>query len=148
MNDTITEKHTAYARACSLCIDDLYRTAYLALADASAAEKLVTGVCADGVNKYRMLETEAEIRFCLAADLYHRVKRRLWLLTPDAHALPEQLQGLTKQERLIVAMRFSSGLSAEDSGRILGLPQGDYRKLVNEIMGKTMREGKRGGYEE
>ena len=138
MYDTITEPITLYEQACSLCIDDLYHTAYLVLVDADAAEKLVTDICVAGVHKYDHLEDEAEIRFRLTSDLYHRVKRRLWFCTPNTDALPEQLRVLTKRERLVVAMRFSSGLSVEDSGRILGVPLDEYRKRVNDIMSKPM----------
>lgn len=138
MYDTITETYTPYEQACSQCIDDLYHTAYLVLADADAAEKLVTEICVAGVHKYDDLEDEAEIRFRLTSDLYHRVKRRLWFCTPNTDALPEQLQVLTKQERLIVAMRFSSGLSVTDSGRILGLSVDEYSERINDIMRKPM----------
>ena len=138
MYNTITEIHTPYEQACSQCIDDLYRTAYLVLVDADAAEKLVTDICVAGVHKYDHLEDEAEIRFRLTSDLYHRLKRRLWFFAPNTDPLPEQLQVLTKQERLIVAMRLSSGLSVADSGRILGVSREEYRKRINEIMSKPV----------
>ena len=134
MNDTMTESYTQYEQACSKCIDDLYHTAYLVLVDADAAEKFVTEICVAGVHKYDHLEDEAEIRFRLTSDLYHRLKRRLWFFAPNTDPLSEQLQGLTKQERLIIAMRFSSGLSAAESGRILGLSREEYCKRVNEII--------------
>ena len=145
MHDTITETYTAYEQACSQCIDDLYRTAYLVLVDADAAEKFVTEICVTGVHKYEQLEDEAEIRFRLTSDLFHRVKRRLWFCTPNTDALPEQLQVLTKKERLIVAMRFSSGLSAAESGQILKLSEAKYRRLVNGVIHKqtTVRKSLR-----
>ena len=140
MDEIITEEHselyTPYEQACSQCIDDLYHTAYLVLVDADAAEKLVTEICVAGVHKYDHLEDEAEIRFRLTSELYHRVKRKLWFCTPNTDVLPEQLQVLTKQERLIVAMRFSSGVSVEDSVRILGMTLDEYRKRVTDIMRK------------
>ena len=136
MYDSITETYTQYEQACSKCIDDLYHTAYLVLVDADAAEKFVTEICVAGVHKYDDLEDEAEIRFRLTSDLYHRVKRRLWFCTPSTDALPEQLQVLTKEERLIVAMRFSSGVSVSDSGRILGLSQNEYRNRAYEVLHK------------
>ena len=132
----IGENLTIYEQACSKCIDDLYHTACLALVDTDAAEKLVAEICVAGVHKYDHLEDEAEIRLRLAFDLYHRVKRRLLFCTPNTEALPAQLQVLTKQERLVIAMRFSAGLSAEDSGRILGLTQSEYCRTINEIVGK------------
>ena len=138
MTERLTEEYietlTPYEQACSQCIDDLYHIAYLALVDADAAEKLVTEVCVSGVHKYSDLGEEAAIRFRLTTDLYHRVKRRLWFFTPNTDALPEQLQILSNKERLTLAMRFSSGLSAADSGRILGLSQEAYRKTISEIM--------------
>ena len=136
MYDSITETYTQYEQACSKCIDDLYHTAYLVLVDADAAEKIVTEICVAGVHKYDHLEDEVEIRFRLTSDLYHRVKRRLWFCTPSTDALPEQLQVLTKKERLIVAMRFSSGVSVSDSGRILGLSQNEYRNRAYEVLHK------------
>ena len=138
MYDTITTTLTLYEQACSQCIDDLYHTAYLVLVDADAAEKLVTEICVAGVHKYANLEDEAEIRFRLTSDLYHRIKRRLWFFTPNTDALPELLQVFSKQERLIVAMWFSSGLSAADSGRILGLSQDEYRKTISDIMRRVL----------
>ena len=134
MHDTITETYTPYEQACSRCIDDLYHIAYLILMDTDIAEKLVTEICVAGVHKYDNLEDEAEIRFRLTSDLYHRLKRRLWFFAPNTDPLSEQLQGLTKQERLIIVMRFSSGLSAAESGRILGLSREEYCKRVNEII--------------
>jgi len=138
MTERLTEEYietlTPYEQDCSQCIDDLYHIAYLALVDADAAEKLVTEVCVAGVHKYSDLGEEAAIRFRLTTDLYHRVKRRLWFFTPNTDALPEQLQILSNKERLTLAMRFSSGLSAADSGRILGLSQEAYRKTISEIM--------------
>ena len=138
MNDSITESYTIYEQACSQCIDDLYHTACIVLVDTDVAEKLVTEICVSGVHKYDYLEDEAEIRFRLTSDLYHRIKRRLWFCTPNTDALSEQLQVLTKQERLIIAIRFSSGLSAADSGRILGLSPDEYRKRINIILQKSM----------
>ena len=136
MYDSISETYTPYEQACSQCIDDLYHTAYLVLVDADAAEKIVTEICVAGVHKYDHLEDEVEIRFRLTSDLYHRVKRRLWFCTPSTDALPEQLQVLTKKERLIVAMRFSSGVSVSDSGRILGLSQNEYRNRAYVVLHK------------
>ena len=138
MYDTMTESYTQYEQACSQCIDDLYHTAYLVLVDADASEKLVTEICVTGVHKYDHLEDEAEIRFRLTSDLYHRLKRRLWFFAPNTDPLPEQMQGLTKQERLIIAMRFSSGLSVADSGQILKLSEAEYRRIVNDVVHKQM----------
>ena len=145
MYDTITETYTTYEQACSQCIDDLYNTAYLVLVDADAAEKFVTEICVAGVHKYDHLEDEAEIRFRLTSDLYHRLKRRLWFFAPNTDPLPEQLQVLTKKERLIVAIRFSSGLSVEDSGQILKLSEAEFRRLVNGVIHKqtTVRKSLR-----
>ena len=140
MDEIITEEqselYTPYEQACSQCIDDLYHTAYLVLVDADAAEKIVTEICVAGVHKYDNLEDEAEIRFRLTSDLYHRIKCRLWFCIPNTDALTEQLQVLTKKERLTLAMRFSSGVSVSDSGRILGLSQNEYRNRAYEVLHK------------
>ena len=134
MYDTKVETYTPYEPACSQCIDDLYHTAYITLVNADTAEKLVTEICVAGVHKYDNLEDEADIRYRLTSDLYHRLKRRLWFCIPNTDALPELLQVFSKHERLIVAMWFSSGLSAADSGGILGLSQDEYRKTISNII--------------
>ena len=135
-NIILIEGLSIYEQTCSHCIDDLYHTAYLVLSDEDAAEMLVTEICAAGVHKYDRLEDEAEIRFRLSSDLYYRLKRRLWFFTPNTDALPEVLQVLTKQERLVVAMHFSSGLSETESARILGVKADLYRKKISEIVRK------------
>ena len=127
---------TPYEQAFSQCIDDLYHTAYLVLADEDAAEKLVTEICAAGVHKYDRLEDRAELRFRLSSDLYRLLKRRLWFISPNTDPLPEQLQSLTKHERLIAAMHYSSGLSEIESARILGMKADRYRRKISEIVRK------------
>ncbi len=134
---SITEKLTLYERTCCVCIDDLYHTAYIALVDEDTAEKIVTQICVAGVHKYGDLKDEAEIRFRLTSDLYHRIKRRLWFCTPNTEALPGPLRILSKNERLIAAIHFSSGLSAADSGKILGLSEDTYRETISGIMRKV-----------
>lgn len=135
--ETMTQTFSIYEQACSQCIDDLYHTAYLVFVDSTAAEKLVTEICVAGVHKYGNMEDLTEIRICLTSDLYNRAKRRLWCFTSNTNALPDPLQVLTKQERLLVAIRFSSGLSSDQSGRILGLTQEQYRKVISDIIRKT-----------
>ena len=135
-NVILTESLSIYEQACSQCIDDLYHMAYIALVDADASEKLVTEICVAGVYKYDQLEDMAEIRFRLSSDLYNRLKRRLWFFTPNTDALPEVLQVLTKQERLVVAMHFSSGLTETESARILGMKADLYGKKISEIVRK------------
>ena len=132
----ITENFTLYEQTCSICVDDLYHTAYIALVDEDAAEKLVTEICVAGVHKYDQLEDMAEIRFCLTSDLYRKIKQRLRFFTPNTDALPEVLQSLTKQDRLIAAMHYSSGLSETESARILGMKADLYRKKISEIVRK------------
>ena len=120
MHDTITETYTPYEQACSQCIDDLYHTAYLVLLDADAAEKIVTEICVAGVHKYDHLEDEAEIRFRLTSDLYHRLKRRLWFCTPNTDPLPEQLQVLTNRNGLLLLCGFLLGCQRRIRDEFLG----------------------------
>ena len=135
-NVILTESLSIYEQACSHCIDDLYHTAYLVLADEDAAEMLVTEICVAGVHKYDQLEDMVEIRFRLTSDLYRKIKQRLWFFTPNTDALPEVLQSLTKQDRLVAAMHYSSGLSETESARILGMNADQYRKKISEIVRK------------
>lgn len=136
MHDTITENLTAYEQACSLCIDDMFHVAYLALVDADAAEGLVTEVCVAGTHKYGKMDDGDRIRFLLTSDLYRRCNYRLKFCTPSTDALPEPLRALTKYERLLIAMRFSSGLSSADSGHILGMTQEEYGAEISDVIKK------------
>lgn len=109
---------------------------YLALADAAAAEGLVTDVCVAGTHKYSKMDDGDRIRFHITSDLYRRCKRRLGFCTPSTDALPEQLRALTKYERLLIAMRFSSGLSSADSGHILRMtPEENETGISNVVKG-------------
>ena len=136
MQTDTKEKLPFYEPACSRCIDDLYHTACLALVDADTAEKIVTEICVAGVHKYDHLDDEAQIRFRLASDLYHRVKRRLWFTTPNTDALPEKLQVFTKQERLMIAIRLVSGLSSQEAGQICGFAEPAYKQILSTVMRK------------
>ena len=131
-----TNNLTVYEQACFHSIDDLFHTAYIVLVDADAAEKLVTEICVAGVQKYDHLEDEAETRFRLTSDLYHHLKRRLWFCTPNKSALPEHLHAMSKWERLALAMRFSSGLSAADSVRICGCTEADFTQIISSAARK------------
>ena len=99
-------------------------------------KKIVTEICVAGVHKYDHLDDEAQIRFRLASDLYHRVKRRLWFTTPNTDALPEKLQVLTKQERLMIAIRLVSGLSSQEAGQICGFAEPAYKQILSTVMRK------------
>lgn len=136
MNDTITL--TPYEHACSDCIDDLYHTAYIALGDETAAETLVTRICVAGVHRYRCLTDEREIRFRLTSELYHRVKRRLLFTAPNTDGLAEELRVLTGQERLLSALAFSSGLTMDEVGRIIGLSREEYERRIDGIAAKSL----------
>ncbi len=132
----ISEQFTPYEQACLQSIDDLYHIAYIALVDTDDAEKLVTATCVSCIHRYNHLNDVNKIRYHLTSNLYRRIKRKLRFYSPDNHALPEPLQILSKHERLLVAMRFSSELPAAESGRIIGLPLKCYQKLISKIMQK------------
>lgn len=138
MNDTaITKESKKYEAACSACADDLFHVAYLALVDEEQAEDIVMRVCKAGVHKYDNLEDEEEIRFRLTSDLYHQCKRRLLFRTPNTGRLPTQLQVLSKQDRLLAAMYFSSGLPSASAADIVGMKHDEYTKTVLSIMRKV-----------
>ncbi len=132
----ITETLTPYEQACSESIDDLYHTAYIALVNTEEAEDLVIETCVSCIHKYNHLDDVSRIRYHLTSNLYRRAKRKLWFCTPDNYALPEPLQVLSKRERLLVAVYFSSGLTAAESGRITGLSPTRYRETIFGIMRK------------
>ena len=72
MNDT--ERNT-YEITCQRCIADLYRVAYLALADSALAERIVTKTCVACVHTCGSSEDPVEIRYCLLMDLSRRCRR-------------------------------------------------------------------------
>ena len=137
IKEKVIEPLSIYEQVCAKCIDDLYHTAYLVLVDENSSEKIVTEVCVAGVHKYDEMDDEAKIRFCLTKDMYHSLRRKLWWCNPTPELLPNQLKLLTKKDRLIVALRFLSGLPETESCWILGLTADAYRDQIHNILKKT-----------
>ncbi len=118
MNDT--ETLTVYEQTCSDCIDDLYRAAYLILADPETAEKLVTKICTAGVHRYGDMTDQKAIRYRLVMDLYRLCRQKLRFCTPSADVLPDKLRYLTKTERLTAVIWYVSGMSAAEFCEAIG----------------------------
>jgi len=138
MHDTMTETLTVYEQTCSRCAENLYRVAYRVLGDADDAAALVCRICADGTGKYLRVRDGEKIRRFLFTELVRCLQRSLRFRSPDTAALPEVMRGLSGQERLVSAMRFSSGLSFVESGKILGLSPEKYEKRIREILRRPL----------
>ena len=108
MHDTITETYTPYEQACSRCIADLYRVAYLALADSALAERIVTQTCVSCVHTCGSSEDPIEIRYCLLMDLCRRCRRCREFGTAGA-GLSESLRTLSADQRLRLAAKSLFG---------------------------------------
>lgn len=137
MNDTA--KPTVYEQACSKCIDNLYRTAYLTLADSDKAEGLVTKICVDGVRRYGNIKSESEIISRLFSDLYHLCRRKALFSAPSTDVLIAPLRVLTFKERLYIAMRFASGLSVTEICSIIVISEKKYSKKLDKIVKKSIK---------
>ena len=98
-----TERNT-YEIICQRCIADLYRVAYLALADSALAERIVTQTCVSCVHTCGSSEDPIEIRYCLLMDLCRRCRRCRGFGTAVA-GLSESLRTLSADQRLRLAAR-------------------------------------------
>ena len=98
-----TERNT-YEITCQRCITDLYRVAYLALADSALAERIVTQTCVACVHRCGSSVDPIEIRYCLLMDLCRRCRRCREFGTAGA-GLSESLRTLSADQRLRLAAK-------------------------------------------
>lgn len=99
-----TERQNTYEITCQRCIADLYRVAYLALADSALAERIVTQTCVACVHTCGSSEDPVEIRYRLLMDLSRRCRRCREFGTAGA-GLSEALRTLSADQRLRLAVR-------------------------------------------
>lgn len=99
-----TERQNTYEITCQRCIADLYRAAYLALADSALAERIVTQTCVACVHRCGSSVDPIEIRYCLLMDLCRRCRRCREFGTAGA-GLSESLRTLSADQRLRLAAR-------------------------------------------
>lgn len=102
-----TERNT-YEITCQRCITDLYRVAYLALADSALAERIVTQTCVACVHRCGSSVDPIEIRYCLLMDLCRRCRRCREFGTAGA-GLSESLRTLSADQRLRLAAKAVFG---------------------------------------
>ena len=98
-----TERNT-YEITCQRCIADLYRVAYLALADSALAERIVTKTCVACVHRCGSSVDPIEIRYCLLMELSHRCRRCREFGTAGA-GRSAALRPLSADQRLRLAVR-------------------------------------------
>lgn len=100
-----TERQNTYEITCQRCIADLYRVAYLALADSALAERIVTQTCVACVHRCGSSEDPVEIRYNLVQDLCRRCRRCRGLPAASGMSLPESLRSMAADQRLRLAVR-------------------------------------------
>lgn len=103
-----TERQNTYEITCQRCITDLYRVAYLALADSALAERIVTQTCVACVHRCGSSVDPIEIRYCLLMDLCRRCRRCREFGTAGA-GLSEALRTLSADQRLRLAAKSLFG---------------------------------------
>ena len=103
-----TERQNTYEITCQRCIADLYRVAYLALADSALAERIVTQTCVASVHRCGSSVDPIEIRYCLLMDLCRRCRRCREFGTAGA-GLSESLRTLSADQRLRLAAKAVFG---------------------------------------
>lgn len=108
-----------YEEVCGRCLDDLYRIAYLTLGDVEKAAQTVEAVCTTVVRTCRSCTDAQEIRIRLVIELYRRCKAQLPAATA-VDALPPGLYSLSSLDRLLLAIRTASGLTAAELAPIVG----------------------------
>ncbi len=109
-----------YEEACDRYLDDLYRIACITLNDGEQAVQIVEAVCKAGVQRCRTAGDARKIRLWLVTELYRRCRAQLPAAAGDS--LPASLRSLSSAERLQLAIRTASGLTAAEVVSVFGDP--------------------------
>lgn len=136
----------AYVDLCENCYNDLYRIAYLTMGDVVVASELVEKTCVRGVHICADVKDQRGIKIALTGALYRFLFDKLRTYVPKALNGKDPFAIYTAQERLLVLMRFKSGLRLSELSNALAMPAEEISKKVSYIIvgvSQEFRESKR-----
>ena len=124
----------AYVDLCENCYSDLYCIAYLAMGDVAVASELVEKTCVRGVHICAHLKDQRGIKIALTGELYRYSLEKLLTYVPKAFNGKDPLANYTAQERLLVLMRFRSGLRLSELSNALAIPVDEISRKISQIL--------------
>ena len=124
----------AYVDLCENCYSDLYCIAYLAMGDVAVASELVEKTCVRGVHICAHLKDQRGIKIALTGELYRFSLEKLLTYVPKALNDKNPLANYTAQERLLVLMRFRSGLRLSELSNALAIPADEISRKISQIL--------------
>ena len=124
----------AYVDLCENCYSDLYCIAYLAMGDVAVASELVEKTCVRGVHICAHLKDQRGIKIALTGELYRYSLEKLLTYVPKAFNGKDPLANYTAQERLLVLMRFRSGLRLSELSNALAIPADEISRKISQIL--------------
>ena len=124
----------AYVDLCENCYSDLYRIAYLTMGDVAVASELVEKTCVRGVYICAHMKDQRGIKIALTGELYRLSLEKLLTYVPKALNGKNPLINYTAQERLLLLMRFRSGLRLSELSNALTIPAEEISRKVSHIL--------------
>ena len=124
----------AYVRLCESCFEDLYRAAYLAMGDTVVASELVEKTCVQGVYLCARLRDLRAIKIVLTGEMYRRGLEKLLTFTPKENEIEKRFPGISASDRLLLMIRYKSGLRLDELSIALSASPEDISKRVSRIL--------------
>lgn len=125
---------SAYVDLCENCYSDLYCIAYLTMGDGAVASELVEKTCVRGVHICAHMKDQRGIKIALTGELYRYSLEKLLTYVPKAFNGKDPLANYTAQERLLVLMRFRSGLRLSELSNALAIPADEISRKISQIL--------------
>ncbi|MBP3647519.1 MAG: hypothetical protein J6K55_13970 [Clostridia bacterium] len=124
----------SYIRLCEECFEDLYKVAYLTIGDAGIASELVEKVCVRGVHLCERMKELREIKIALSGELYRLCLEKLLFYPPAAVGSAGKLKGFSPQDRLLLMLRYKSGLRLSELSQAIAMPQKEISDRIMQMM--------------
>lgn len=121
-----TARMNSYIACCDACLDDLYRMVFLCFGNADVAAKLLRQVCIASAQTYRGWQNFRTTKIFLTSSLFRECQNHLSSVDPNEMNLPPVLHGISGQTRLLLALRFASGLTSAEAQKASGMSKKEF----------------------
>lgn len=122
----------SYAACCDACLGDLYRMAFLCFGNEDVAAKLLRQVCVAGSPTYRGHQNIRTTKIFLTSSLFQECKNHLSSVEVNEVNLPPVLRGISGQTRLLLALRFASGLTTAETQKASGMSKKEFFSALEQ----------------
>lgn len=122
----------SYAACCDACLGDLYRMAFLCFGNADVATKLLRQVCVAGARTYHRHQNIRTAKIFLISSLFQECQNHLSSAEVNEVNLPPVLRGISGQMRLLLALRFASGLTTAEAQKASGMSKREFFSALEQ----------------